>query len=480
MKHFLRAFALVLAALLSAPAHAGEFRQISQIINSSGNPVVNGYIYIGTYGLDPVTNPISLFSDSALSVPIANPVRTDSYGRPTTDIYFSQSQYSYTLKTSALVTIEGPKNRDAVPTAASVASNQASTATSCGTFTGTNTLTCTLSPAIAAYTDIMAVRGRIANDNTGAVTLNLNGVGAKNVVKVDGTALVAGDLQQNDTITVAFDSTNNRFQLQSPNAALTRNGNNAPARADVASAGTVDLDAVVTNYVRITGTTTITAITLTDGRVRDVVFGGALTLTNGASLILPGGASIKTAAGDAMRVRGESGGAVRVVGYTKASGVPLAIGAITRLATTSGTTVDFTGIPAAAKRVTINFEAVSTNGTSPVIVQMGDSGGAENIGYTGEVATLTTAANTITSFSGGGFALSGSWAATSQAYGSVVLTLSNSAANQWCMTGSVSKNSSVGSLGGCKATTDALDRIRLTTITGADTFDAGAASILVE
>lgn len=222
MKLFHRLTAALLLALgaLLPTAQAGEFRQISQIINSSGNPVVNGYIYIGTYGLDPVTNPISLFSDSALSVPIANPVRTDSYGRPTTDVYFSEAQYSYTLKTSALVTIEGPKDREAIATAATVAANQAGTATACGTFGGTaNALTCTLDPAITAYTDLMAIRGRLASDNTGASTLNVNGLGAKNIVKRDGTALVAGDLQQNDVATLVFDSTNNRFQLDSPGAA---------------------------------------------------------------------------------------------------------------------------------------------------------------------------------------------------------------------------------------------------------------------
>lgn len=316
MKLFLRSIALVLAALLSAPATAGEFRQISQIIDSSGNPVVNGYIYIGTYALDPVTNPISLFSDSALSVPIANPVRTDSYGRPTTDIFFSQSQYSYTLKTSALVTIEGPKNRDAVPTAASVASNQAGTATSCGTFGGSaNALTCTLSPAITAYTDLMAVRGRIASDNTGTVTLSINGVGTRNVVKYNGTPLASGELQANDTHTFVFDTTNNRFMLQSPPMGEV-------TRADVASAATVNLDTVGTQYVRVTGTTTITAITLSDGRSRAVVFGGALTLTNGASLILPGGANITTAAGDTAIFVGEPGGVVRCLHYGFAALAP--------------------------------------------------------------------------------------------------------------------------------------------------------------
>lgn len=86
-------------------------RQIEQIISSSGKPVLNGYIYIGSYGQDPVANPLSLFSDAALTTPIANPQRTDSLGRPVNDAYIAETRYSYELKDAAGVTIEGPKDR---------------------------------------------------------------------------------------------------------------------------------------------------------------------------------------------------------------------------------------------------------------------------------------------------------------------------------------------------------------------------------
>jgi len=266
-------FFIALALLLSFSAHGAEFRQISQILNSSGKPVVNGYIYVGTYNLDPVANPISLFSDSALSVPIANPVRTDSYGRPTTDIYFAESQYSYTLKDSASVVIEGPKNRDAIPTQASVASNQASTATSCGTFGGTaNALSCTLSPVPTAYTDLMAVRGRLASDNTGAVTLDANGIGARTVVKWNGTALAAGDLKQNDTATFAFDSTNNRWQLQSPNAAVT-----------IAGASTISGDKTFSGATTLAGVNTFTGVL---AGASPLIFEGATADANETTLAI--------------------------------------------------------------------------------------------------------------------------------------------------------------------------------------------------
>jgi hypothetical protein len=90
--------------------------------------------------------------------------------------------------------------------------------------------------------------------------------------------------------------------------------------ANVASAATIDLESATGDLIDVTGTTTITAITLNDGHERTVRFTGALTLTNGASLVLPGGANITTAAGDFAVFRGYAAGVVRCVGYTLANG----------------------------------------------------------------------------------------------------------------------------------------------------------------
>jgi hypothetical protein len=89
---------------------------------------------------------------------------------------------------------------------------------------------------------------------------------------------------------------------------------------DIASSATINLDTATGNLVDVTGTTTITAVTLSQGRERTVRFTGALTLTNGASLVLPGGANITTAAGDFAIFRGYGSGVVRCVSYIKANG----------------------------------------------------------------------------------------------------------------------------------------------------------------
>jgi microcystin-dependent protein len=73
------------------------------------------------------------------------------------------------------------------------------------------------------------------------------------------------------------------------------------ARADVASASAPDIWAATTNYVNITGTTTITDFADADfsGQTKLVRFDDVLTLTHGASaIVLPGSADIVTAAGD--------------------------------------------------------------------------------------------------------------------------------------------------------------------------------------
>lgn len=91
---------------------------------------------------------------------------------------------------------------------------------------------------------------------------------------------------------------------------------------DIASTATLSLQALyqLGNFTDVTGTTTVTAITLNAGREHTLRFLGALTLTHNAStLILPGGTNYTTAAGDVLTFRGITGGVV-CTGITRASG----------------------------------------------------------------------------------------------------------------------------------------------------------------
>lgn len=86
------------------------FRRISdQTVTSSGAPLFNGFVYVGEFGQDPKTRPIPIYSDEALSIPLPNPQRTDTLGRPEHDIYVA-SDYSYIIEDENGVTVEGAKN----------------------------------------------------------------------------------------------------------------------------------------------------------------------------------------------------------------------------------------------------------------------------------------------------------------------------------------------------------------------------------
>jgi hypothetical protein len=149
---------------------------------------------------------------------------------------------------------------------------------------------------------------------------------------------------------------------------------------------------------------------------------------------------------------------------------------------TSGTSIDFvgaTGIPSWAKRVTIMFSAVSTSGTSSTLIQIGDSGGVETTGYT-SYSSFGVSSNQFIS-STAGFVLDPAQYLTSATlrYGSIVLV--NVTGNVWVASGNILQDTGVVSNAtGGKTLSDVLDRVRVTTVNGTDTFDAGQINIMYE
>lgn len=152
----------------------------------------------------------------------------------------------------------------------------------------------------------------------------------------------------------------------------------------------------------------------------------------------------------------------------------------TAQATTSGTFVDFTGIPSWAKKITVMLNGVSGSGTSSFRIQLGTSGGVENTGYGGSNTSSTTTTHSTAAWAGAGADLGAVNAAANQYSGNVTMCLVSG--NTWTISGSVggSNASYFWHLGGAKTLSGTLDRIRLTTVNGTDTFDAGSVNILVE
>ena len=154
---------------------------------------------------------------------------------------------------------------------------------------------------------------------------------------------------------------------------------------------------------------------------------------------------------------------------------------------TSGTSIDFTGIPAGVKRVTVMFNGVSTSGTAEPLIQIGTSGGIQNTGYSGASSFFATSSMGARPYStapasSAGFAWFNSVSASSILHGTFTLTLLNSASGIWTGVGALGDSTANLQFltSGSKTLTGTLDRVRITTTNGTDTFDAGSINILYE
>ena len=149
----------------------------------------------------------------------------------------------------------------------------------------------------------------------------------------------------------------------------------------------------------------------------------------------------------------------------------------TSVASTSGTAIDFTSIPSWVKRVTVMFNGVSTSGTADLLIQLGDSGGVETTGYLGAASNFSSTVSTSSYTAGFGIT---SASAANVVHGSFALTFLGS--NTWTMAGVIARSNAANTIitAGSKNLSDTLDRVRITTSNGTDTFDAGSINILYE
>lgn len=282
---------------------------------------------------------------------------------------------------------------------------------------GTNTVTAT-GPANYSYSAATPPVWIIpANTNTGATTVNVtlsgaSALGAKNLFW-NGAACVGGELRQNIPAAIIYDGT--QFHIIA-------NGFNAPfldTHAIVEGSG----DSTKKVRIEADGITTATTRVWT-APDRDVNIGVTLG---------------------------------------------------TEQASTSGTSIDFTGIPAGVRRITVHFVGLSTNGTSPLLVQIGDSGGIETTGY------VTFAGRETSSNSTAGFIIHSALVAAATWHGKCILSMEDSTDNTWTGIGFLgAAGEAHNTSGGSKATSAVLDRVRVTTAAGADTFDAGVINISYE
>lgn len=159
----------------------------------------------------------------------------------------------------------------------------------------------------------------------------------------------------------------------------------------------------------------------------------------------------------------------------------IAGGAVTQAtaqASTSGTFIDFTGIPSWAKRVTVILSGVSTGGSSPILIRLGTSGGVVATGYT-SVASYNISTGTFLS-STFGFLINATNGFGSSIQHRGVMEIVNVTGNTWVATGDFLSSALgiIASAAGDVTLSGTLDRIRLTTNNGTDVFSAGTVNIM--
>ena len=237
-------------------------------------------------------------------------------------------------------------------------------------------------------------------------------------------------------------------------SALTSGGGGISMTGD--ASGILNLNSNGTNVVAVTATgATVTGTLAATGAVSGTT--GTFTSTLGVTGAITGSSTVAGSTG---------------ILYPLTSG--------TAVATTSGTSIDFTSIPSWVKRITVMLNGVSTNATSNLQIQLGTGSTTYTTsGYLGAIVIFAVGTMATSNISTG-FGVSASHAAANLIGGNMVLT--NLTGNTWSAASNfgVSNGAFAYISAGSVPLGAALTAIRITTVNGTDTFDAGSVNILYE
>ena len=309
---------------------------------------------------------------------------------------------------------------------------------------GADTITATAPVSMAAYVAGQQFAFVSAGANTGAVTLNINSIGAKAVTKRGATALTASDIASGESCVVQYDGT--QFQLIG-----------VPTQVSAASSTVAGVVELATDAEAQTGTDTARAITPANL--------AAVTSTETRAGVIELATSAEVTAGtDAVRA------------VTPATLASSKITLSTAQATTSGAQKIFTSIPSWVKRITLTLTGVSGTSTGRMYARIGTAGTPETSGYSGSV-TVTTASTAVTS-SSAGFSVQDSAVAAGLYSG--IFTIVKHSGNTWIATfiGEVNGGAGTYSSTGSITLSGVLDCVSLEIASGA--FDAGAVNTMWE
>jgi hypothetical protein len=164
-----------------------------------------------------------------------------------------------------------------------------------------------------------------------------------------------------------------------------------------------------------------------------------------------------------------------VAAAASAASVGITLG--TPVATTSGTSVEFTGIPSGIKRITLMVAGISNSIGDNWLIQIG-SGSYTTSGYYSAESNITAVVSTNNSTTGISFRSNSS----AIVHGAITFYLLDSSTNTWVASGVMARSNTgtTETTAGSVSISGALDRIKLTTVTGTDTFTAGSINIMYE
>lgn len=351
---------------------------------------------------------------------------------------------------------------------------------------GTSTAyTLATNQSYTALADGISVRARLNATSGAAPTLNVDGTGAKAIASVYGTAISTGALLSGGVYEFVYDSTDDKWIVVGivvqPIALGGTGATTAAAAATALGLGTGDSPQFTAINLGHASDTTLTRTGAGDIAVE----GNGIYRAGGSDVLLADGgtgASLADPNADRIMFWDDSAGSVTWLqaGTNLAiSGTTLTADAypITRQAvqsTTSGSAIDFTGIPSYVNEVTVMLNGVSLSGTDNLLIQLGTSGGLVTSGYQQSATRLASGSSIQGSSDTSGFEV---WLTVSSRAASGMMILQRMDANLWVASHSMRIASSDTGVGG--GTVDlggALTQIRVTR-TGSNTFDAGSATI---
>jgi len=177
----------------------------TQFVDESGTPIVNGKIYIGLVGTDPVVNPIVIFADRELTIILENPQLTDADGRSLNKIWIPE-RYSIVVRNSNNVQKYIDIDAGATP------QSGVTTLTNIQSF---NDIIAEASTTIISLVDKEIYAFKAIANNTGPVTLAIDSIFPKAVIKYDNTPLVSNDILQDKNIFVEYNDFFDNFKMMS-------------------------------------------------------------------------------------------------------------------------------------------------------------------------------------------------------------------------------------------------------------------------